>query len=334
MAHKRIYDAYMIYSNVVKRKSLKTFCHKHMENPDIVSDLAVLVDYQNNDPAGMIAFLGSKVHIGKQNEIIALLGSDSAVLERYRRRHIYTNLMLQAIQYGEKKGISIIYGFPNQTSYPGCKKMGFKDLGSLGTCALIMRPFSFLLSLLSHKARKCLPFENEQLMAENECIWTMSLTCPFSENDLRIINYRSGIHFHRSIAAFNWKIDSMTGETAYICVRKKQQLCAYFVIRKNKYGICDLLDYYLPDDKRFSRYCLKTFVKSMMKYSNGLVARAVNPDNAMGHQIWKKLLIRKKKTPFIVYLISNQINDIDKLKLQTFSEWSVTYFDCDVILDE
>ena len=334
MDDQRVHDAYDVFHATVKNSlSFEGFRHKHLDNPYIVDDYAVCVDYQNGVPAGTNSFIGN-ILICSGKRLKALLSCDTAVLEEHRGKHIFTSMIMQTIHKGERSGVDLIIGFPNGNSYPGFVKMGFTDLGPLWTCASVMKPWNLMISELRHKAMRTRDLESIAFPAVNGHSLEMSLTCPFTKIDFDELNTAPGVHFCRSLAAFNWKIDSGSGKNAYFSIRKDSTLIAYFVVQKNCFGICYILDYSLPDDMNESKECIKIFHRAMKPYCNSLVVRSLNLESEEGAVMGKFFKIKKKTGRFILFQVPSDLPDGIHAELFDFSNWRLRYFDGDVILSE
>ena len=144
MRNKNIKDAYAVFSEVFNTDmTYEMFFHKHVDNPNMVEQISTLVNYQGDTPAGTNSFMGDILLLGDKT-LSAVQSCDTAVKDNFRGKHIFLNLIQEAIEYCQNNGIDMMYGFPNHNSYPGFIKLGFHDVGEFSSYVVITRPFQFL----------------------------------------------------------------------------------------------------------------------------------------------------------------------------------------------
>lgn len=334
MDEKQFRDAYDIFCEVFNSSvSYETFRHKHLDNPDLIREIATLVDYQDGVPAGTNSFMRCILLCGGKR-VTAVLSNDTAVKARFRGRHIFTSLIEQEIEKcRETHAADVMFGFPNKNSYPGFLKMGFHEVGALYSYAAVVRPVSFLKRTISGKM-SYFPGYEEDVFTADGYTWQVSLACPFSEDDLSVINGRGRVQIQHSRAFFDWKLGGFPkGSKCYICVREGTKLCAFFVLINENGGKCAVCDWMLPDSRKTARRILHHALCYLKKYGDIVVVQCVNPANREAGILWQAgMLIRKRVTPVLYYPITDKIDGETMACLNDFSGWSLRSIDGDTIL--
>lgn len=210
--------------------------YKHFKNPYLAEN-PVRIEYDNEIPVGMNAFMGA--YLKYKKEIYYILQScDTAVLESQRGKKIFSKIVTKEEQTeGESY---FIFGFPNQNSYPGFIKMGWKEIAVFTQFILPVHPFKFIFG--QNKIQKFLDKGIEKIvlrkikknLAKDE-ILIVSNTVPFTDEEIRIINENSEVGFVRSIDFYQWKIDHNKGnEFQYVVLKKNSNLVGYLIYHLKK----------------------------------------------------------------------------------------------------
>lgn len=333
MEKQLIHDAYTIFNEVFHTgMSYEAFRHKHMDNPERDEDIMTLVHYQDGVPAGTNSFMGCFVLDGNQ-EIYAVTSCDTAVKTAFRGNHIFSLLIQRAMTICQERKNTFLFGFPNQNSYPGFIKLDFEELGGMETWCAILRPVRLLLRKALGRGGTLPLFRPAS--ASREGNWSLSLRCPFSEEDLTWINSRPGVHFRRTMLFYQWKIDYLPeGEAAYLCARSAGRLEAFLVLRRYANGSCDICDWLLPEDGAASRRLLKSALRLLRPHCDLITVPMVNPASEDPERLSAGGFFRKKglASPFMIYPTAD-LEPETLARLRDLRNWTLRYIDGDTILN-
>lgn len=336
MDDKLLRDAHEVFCKVFDSNiSYENFRHKHMDDPELAGDMVTMVDYQDGVPAGTNSFMGATLICGGK-KLYFVLSCDTAVKEDFRGRHIFSNLIRQALQRCEEQGVDFMMAVPNQNSYPGFVRLKFQEVGTQWTYKAVLRPVQVLRSRLLHKETYLPPFEDKAYTEPAGYEWQMTSDCPFSEDDLAAINSRTGIFLQRSREMFAWKIDCYPREAReYICVRRDGKLCAYFiVIAERSNGGCIICDWMLPGERNSARRIVRRLVRYLRKYAGVASIPSVNPERGEpGLLHCGGFLFRKRGVPLMFYPTSDAVGEKEAAYMRDFKNWMLRYIDADTILN-
>nr|WP_325217221.1 GNAT family N-acetyltransferase [uncultured Oscillibacter sp.] len=340
MDEKLLHDAHDIFCEVFHSKiSYETFRHKHLDNPDIDAGVATLVDYQDGVPAGTNSFMGYTLLDGPR-ALPVVHSCDTAVRPAFRGRRIFLLLVQRAISVCQETPNVLIYATPNENSYPGFTKLGFLELGRLKSYDGVLQPARFFLRRVRRKLLGKAPalaaFRPGSFSGPGGS-WILSSGCPFTEDDLALINARPGVHLRRSLDFYRWKVDYLPEERrAYLCVRRGGALRAFFILRRNCDGAadhccCDICDWMLPEDEEAAREIFRAAVRHLRPYCDRLSVSMVNPETE-GPVISSGLPeTANQGQPFMIYPTAEL--DAETLsRLKHFRSWTLRYIDTDTIL--
>lgn len=129
-----------VYSNrqLDKDKWLSWWRWMYEENPSGEGIIRLAED--SGKLVGQYAIVPVQVKFG-DNILIGAQSLDTMTHPDYRRQGIFENLANAVYKEASDRGISIIYGFPNQFSYPGfVKNLGWFDISRM---QVIMKPFNW-----------------------------------------------------------------------------------------------------------------------------------------------------------------------------------------------
>ena len=132
-------QAFGVFNQVFKTGEVDRFINKHEKNPDRLQG-CIFCKQEDNEIAGINAFMGCKMLIC-QKSIRGAQSCDTAVLESFRKRGIFTRIVLGAEEYLEKEGVEILFGIPNDKSFHGFLGMGWRVGSEIGTVFLRLSPF-------------------------------------------------------------------------------------------------------------------------------------------------------------------------------------------------
>lgn len=332
MNEQLLHDAHSVFCRVFhSNMPYEAFRHKHMDNPDRDPDIMTLVHYRGDIPVGTSSYMGCWVVDGKQ-AYYSVMSCDNAVIEEARGEGVFSRLVQRAISGCQEKETPFLSVFPNLHSRPGFAKLGFLEAGMPETYAVIPRPVHLLLRKTlgrTHTLPLFRPFSGR----EGE--WTLSLRCPFTEEDLALINSRFDIHLQRSLPFYQWKIDCMPeGEASYLCLRQEGRLEAFLVLRRYANNACFICDWMLPEDKAACRGLLKQAIRLLRPFCDLLEVRLVNPTGMEPAQLSAGGFFRKKSmpVPFMIYPTAS-LGEEDRIRLMDLRNWTLRYIDCNTVLN-
>lgn len=332
MNEKTIRDAHAIFCEVFHSDmSYEAFRHKHMDNPNIDQDVAILVDYQEGVPAGTNSFMGCMLLLDGEHELPAVYSCDTAVRPAFRGPRVFLPMLQHAISACRETPSALIYATPNQNSYHGFVRLGFHELGGLNRYDCILRPIHLFTRKLAHRA-PALPLFHPIIQANRG--WTLSLHCPFTEEDLALINRRPGVRLQRSLEFYQWKIDWLPeGEGAYLCARKDGQLEAFLILRRYPNGSCEVCDWMLPENKASSRRLLKNAQRLLRPYCDMLSVNMVNPTGEEPALLESGGFFQRN-VPLQPFLIcpTADLDEKTLAQLKDLRNWSLRYIDGDTVL--
>lgn len=112
---------------------------QYLNNPNGKAIIWLAENTESGELAGQYVVLPIKIKI--YNDIfMASLSVNTLTALKYQKRGIFTSLAEKTYQTCIDHNIVMTYGFPNQKSYHGLKKLHFTDIGSL---TLFIRPVNF-----------------------------------------------------------------------------------------------------------------------------------------------------------------------------------------------
>ena len=111
--------------------------HEYFKNPEGDALMNIAWSEENSEVAGQYAAIPMRVKVGDR-ERKALMSVNTLTDDKYRGQGIFKILATEVYDRAEKEGFELVYGMPNQNSYPGfLKYIGFSDLGAV---PLFLRP--------------------------------------------------------------------------------------------------------------------------------------------------------------------------------------------------
>jgi len=125
--------------------------------------------------------------------IKAVQSVDTCVHAAYRRRGIFTQLVLAALERAQRAGVQMVFNFPGRLSLPGYLKLGWRYVKRVSWYGKLLRPWAI--------GAKCLrPSDRVGSLLEAHSAMT-----PADIEDLRIAPGTSGMRTHISPAFLRWR---------------------------------------------------------------------------------------------------------------------------------
>jgi hypothetical protein len=347
MKEKEICDiACDIFNNVFSSKSsYLSFRYKHYRNPYKLTSL-LFIEKVENDIAGINFFLAAKC-ICESQELYVAQSCDSAVLEQYRGKGIFTSIIQNAQKELQSQGVDFLFGFPNSNSYPGFIKLGWRHEADF--CRFFL-PIDLYASLKYKIGKKCARIVHSLLnkiilfrinrLAKKTFHGTISThdRCPFVKKDFDIINNCNKIMIKRSTDYYIWKLDeNPTKDFKYIVAKEKDRLYGFIVyyVRDEEINIVDW--FYIPNNNEL--ILMAKLIKQLFNINKGkkinfllinTKSKEVQLMKRLGFWNASNKILKHKPSLLVVYCINSALES----KLHAPENWLLRYIDTDTILNE
>ena len=333
-------DAYRVFLRVFGCDiSFKNFSKKHKNNTDRLEHFFVNMQEEGKS-IGTNSFMGSLACYGEKT-FIAAQSCDSAVVPEARGKGVFTQIVNEAEELLRQDGVDMLIGFPNNNSYPGFMKMGWQHIGSLNTLVCVTKPADLVYSKLAKKSAaknvQKAHARTEKFLAKHNMTLSSFTSCPFSEDDLNVINNCGRIRIKRTAEYFKWKVDDNKSDAKYKVLRGKG-LLGYIVYRVDRSGHICIMDWFVRDtsDKNYTCF-LKLLINSVRDEGNAVVVPFINGGSreekafkSIGFLSGNNRLFRFSEAKLIIkpLLEGNIPSDVSDC-----SKWFVTQIDTDTILN-
>ena len=122
-------DAFIELFEVVfgKEMTTKLWEWKYLENPMIIDQPLIYIAEHEGKMVGARPLLPNRMRFGDKTLKVAQ-PCDTMVHPDHRRKGLFTKMTQFAIDDSRENGFSLFYNFPNQKSYPGYIKLGWKKI--------------------------------------------------------------------------------------------------------------------------------------------------------------------------------------------------------------
>ncbi len=320
-----------MFSNTFKTlMSYEKFYYKHHSNPQFDKNTTTFVHYADEVPCGTNSFMSGILYCN-QNTVPVTYSCDTAVLPSYQGNGIFTAIIKRAINVCEAGRPAVICAAPNDNSYHGFKKLGFTELVQLEAWSAILHPFRFGLKKFLRWELPCKPFCVEHFVDKYGNLWNTSKHCPLTDEEITFLNERPGIHLSRSQAFYQWKVENNQGlDFLYIKVTKEEKIVAFFLLKRNDSGTCQLCDWWVNADHDKLLNLLRQYCK---KYTDILHIQTINPLSGINIFLSRSGFFRRAEyhQPFLLYntganpQLWNELNQAEK--------WQMYEIDFDTILN-
>jgi|GEM_PF-3492406 hypothetical protein len=339
-------DIYVKIFNKVfsKNTSNETFYYKHFGNPYKVAT-PLFNDKIKDEVAGINAFMGAKFLID-QKEMFAAQSCDSAVLQEYRGKGVFSRIISSAEAQFEKDQLDFLFGFPNSKSYPGFIKLGWSHVGDfyravlpLDSCKFFQRKFgkklpSFIGKLANlHFLKKLKSYSKKN----DKIDITTFKKCPFTEEDFNIINNTKAIMTKRSSDYYQWKVDNNPSKDfRYIVARDGSNLIGFLIYETLSDKSLDVVDWLcFSNDFNTQKIVLAKMFQQLIDKGISININLVNKTNgemkllqSMGFLDTSNKLMKQKPLPLVIKTFNQEA---DK-KLSLCENWICRFLDTDVII--
>ncbi len=328
-----------IFSEIWRPVTVDTVIYKNYANPERI-DNPIYIEHVEDMPAMQNNLMGCWI-IADGQRLRALQTNDTAILPAYRGPGRLMKLYRSS--YRDIEGVDLIFGLPNTQSYPTLKVMRWDQVIDyldfslplsavkiLGQKAGIHLP-DFLNSLakryLGHKLRR---------MSGSAYLVRRFESCPFSPEDLQVINQVQGIAIARSSEYFKWKIDNnKAGDFFYLTASRNGKLAGYLVVQTIlvPYGTVNrVVDWWITRDLSggLEKTALYTLLSELADLSDALQVPYVNSKGPEAI-LFREAGFRENtmSSPLMLLQISERSKSLDT----TGEQWSFRAIDTDLILN-
>ena len=317
------------------------FWHKHYGNPNRLS-VPLLVEKIENDTIGMNGFMAAKF-ICDSKELYAAQSCDSAVLPQYRGKSVFSSIIKRAQNQLKDEGVDFLFGFPNQNSYPGFIKLGWKHTVDFSRFFL---PVNFYALLRNKIGKKCariihkilnlifLSKVNRLAKKTYNCTIEHYDRCPFTNEDFKVINNCDKIMVKRSIEYYVYKLDNNpTKKFKYITARTDGQLCGFLAyhVLKDEVNIVDWLCVQHDNDKIVMAKLIKHLINVGAKINMPLInikSEEIKLLKSLGFWNSANMILRRDVMILIIYIINSSF----EARLISPKKWLMRGIDIDTII--
>lgn len=231
----KIDEYYKVFSSVFgSRMDKDRFIHKHFENP-IKHENPVRGYMQDNQVVGINAFMRMLVlDNGKRKKHFVSQSNDTAVLTEYRGKHIFTKI-IEAEEREDRESECII-GIPNDNSYPGFIKMGWKEVAVLTHYVAVIRPMHLLLgnnvvsNVLDRVYRAVFLCNKIDVSPE----YTFLKVLELDKDKWNRVNNVFSVGIERSQQYMDWKLKGNTRNPECLTIQKNGEFVGYVIWHKTQ----------------------------------------------------------------------------------------------------
>lgn len=268
---------YNVFSKVFGKEMKKDkFFHKHYENPARLS--SPIREYkEDGKTVGMNAFMRIIVCEGRNmKKHYVSQSNDTAVLPEYRGRHIFTKIIME--EERENTESDYIFGIPNDNSYPGFIKMGWKQVASFTHYIIFLRPFHLLIghnifsNNMDHFYGKVVLRKKKKQLEEIEIETGNSLE--LSIEDWEEVNKKFDVGIVRSQKYMEWKLKDNSYKPKCIIFKKDNKLIGYIIwhkLEKLRGLLGQVDDFYQKDGYNIWPAAIKCLTSEVDMIDNPLV---------------------------------------------------------------
>lgn len=327
-----VFSSYLTY---------ETFWYKHYGNPHRLST-PMLVEKVDNDIAGINGFLAVPF-ICKNDKLFAAQSCDSAVLNKYKGKGIFSSIIKRAQTQLKADDVDFLFGFPNQYSYPGFIKLGWKHTVDFSRFFLPINCYAILQNKIGktcahiiHVILKRILLSKVNQLAKKTFNGTINSNdlCPFTKEDFAIINNCDKIMTKRNIECYDYKLDNNpTKKFKYITARTDGRLCGFLAyhVLNDEVNVVDWLCVQHDNNKIVMAKLIKHIINVGAKINIPLInikSEEVKLLKSLGFWNSSNIVLRRKMSPLVIYIINKTLDT----KLHVPEKWLLRYIDSDTII--
>lgn len=338
ICEKNLLDSYRVFSRVFQNTMpYERFLYKHIENPNRLN-LYYIHMSESNKTIGTNCFNGAKA-VSTVNQFMIAQSCDTAVVPEARGKGVFVNMIDKAVEILKDQKVDLMVGFPNNNSYHGFMKLGWKHIGNYKTLIFLSHPIDIIASKIGHHNKKAgsVKISVSPMIARlgimEKDIYSQ---CPFNEEDLMLINNDGQIKIARTYEYFLWKIDGNNPDFKYLTLRKNGILKAYIVFRVNDKGRVFITDWYVDrENPEIFKGCLFELFSSVKNIGNTIVIPMISQGSEefkllkeFGFVDGNKKLYGYPLTKMITY----PLTEIGEIYSGQFDRWFISAIDVDIVI--
>lgn len=330
------FDSYRVFTRVFsKDMKYHKFLYKHMDNPNRLENYYIQRK-QGSQIIGTNCFMGA-VGVKDNKRFVIAQSCDTAVVPEARGKGVFVNLIEEATKKLEEEKVDLMVGFPNNNSYHGFMKLGWKHIGNFIPLIKIVKPFDVVMGKVTHAKGTYGKISNdisEKLRLLGGMEKKISNKSPFSESDFEIINHDGRIKIFRSQEYFKWKFDN-NNNFQYLTIRG-EKLLAYAVYRVNENGRVLVADWFFDRcNSNVFNACIEQVCKDLSQVGNVIVMSMIQQGGDEERALRRNGFIDGNKKMFgypTARMITYPLSDEGQVFGQDFKSWHVAPVDVDTII--
>lgn len=325
-----------IFEIVFEKIDFETFYYKHFSNPFALPQPLEIYKI-GEEIVGLNAFDRVEFLVGGK-KCMAVQSGDSAVLEAYRGRGIFTNIQTNVLPYLATNQVNIEFGFPNPTSYKGFMKLGWKSIDHFFRYIRILN----IGNVLNDKFHTTI-FTKLNIMdflcRSDKCFYdiTDSNVCPFSDDDIEKVNFFIKTGVCRSRQYYQWRIDgNKTYQFYYVTARSGMNLEGFFIYRTKRIRelvFVEIVDWYIDSNlpKAEQQKLLGVLMRRIKKIGDVVSIQYVSKSRDEDRILRRAGFIKRGKRPALV--IFNVIDNDEKICNEVSKNLILREVDVDIIMN-
>lgn len=276
-----------VYEGNIEREQM---LYKHFSNPFKVKEPIQFYE-ENGVVAGMNAFMGTYFK-EKGNMHFLLQSCDTAVLPEFRGKGIFTKLINEREKNDSEA--EFIFGLPNENSFPGFIKMGWKEIAKFTVFIKIINPGSFLLGSERKIGRildKIWSFIFSRIHLKEDEYCQVKEDIVFNTEEIECINVEIENGFFRSNEFYRWKTNQSSKKFKVIRLKSKESLSGLLIYHTKRLRgrTCVVIDdWFAKGNKEDKKRKLRNMLNFIRQEGSLMEIPFVNVSSG-DFWIWKKL---------------------------------------------
>ncbi len=124
-------DVQQLLAEVLKKRVSLEYIRKKYDTRFTGHQYVSCIAYDGNKPIAFYGTIPQFFSDGNGGRFVGCHVSDSMTLEAYQRRGLHQRLALETYKWMREEGIRVVYGFHSENTYHSCKKLDWKEWGTL-----------------------------------------------------------------------------------------------------------------------------------------------------------------------------------------------------------
>lgn len=276
-----------VYEGNIEREQM---LYKHFLNPFKVKEPIQFYE-ENGVISGMNAFMGTYFK-EKGNMHFLLQSCDTAVLPEFRGKGIFTKLINEREKNDSEA--EFIFGLPNENSFPGFIKMGWKEIAKFTVFIKIINPGSFLLGnerKIGRMLDKIWSFIFSKIRLKEDEYCQVNENVVLNDEEIQCINEEIENGFLRNNEFYRWKTNQPSKKFKVIRLKSQESLSGLVIyhtkrLRGRKCVVID--DWFAKGNKEDKKRKLRNMINFIRQDGSLMEIPFVNVSSD-DFWIWKKL---------------------------------------------